>query len=300
MSEINTASAVAEVIPVSASAPEVIDDVRVNEIDAELNAVKDFAVSIIDRDGKLADYAMIGARFVKLAEIQKKHFKGFEDQDYDRLANRLADLIRCEVSANVIEVDVYVRLNALCELMEDEFPNVRRISFHTARNHLLSMVKWDRGELIGAVKKGYIDCLRELVRDLTSADRPSIKQVEARIQAARDEANGTKPVSDAKALANKSAKAESRIKTATATAMAEQALSKEQAERLLKSIATDHGLDVSGGFDPLKADALGCRQLALLMFNAGKLGPMKVLRNELARLIDEAEKQMAEAKAQAA
>jgi hypothetical protein len=283
--------------------------------EAERNAIEDYkaeeaevvslAVATLDPKDMLKKYAKLGRAVLNLAAKRKRSFKGWVREDFDKVCDDLAVLVKMRVPIKDVRMSLFARIYLWVEAVKPLVPNVEKLSYFQVANKFVPTLSFDAVELTGEIKKEWLTWVRTTVERQIGDDPMSMKELDASIEERKKEIERERA---AKKDPEKALQAE--LRAAEKKAKTERQASQNKVFKALDSAISEGHADVNdvvqivekalsenklalprkfSGFDHENCTIEDCVMLAKGMFAAGKLVEMKALRDNLDAMIKIAE-----------
>ena len=281
---------------------------RIDEMNALQAEVVDLAVATLDPKDMLKKYAKLGKAVLGLAARRKANFKAWAKEDFSKVCDDLATLVKMRVAIKEVEMDKYARIHLWVEAVKPLVPNVEKLSYFQVKNKFLPTLQFDAVELTAEIKKEWLTWVRTAVERQAGDDPLSIKELDQSI------ADQKKAIEDARNAKKDPEKLlEQERKAAEAKAKKERRDAQQGIMDSIDGAVTNGHADTSDvlqiveqalkannlslpakvvGFDPINCTVADCKMLAQAMIGAGKLAEAKVLRDTLDAMIKIAEHAM--------
>jgi hypothetical protein len=261
--------------------------------DAGIAKLVALAVATLDPKDMLKKYAALGRGVIDHALWQKGNFPKWEAQDWDRLCDKLADQVKFQVAIKDVRMGLFARIYLWVEAVRPMVPDVEKLSYYQVVNFFVQTLKFSSTDLVGEIKKGWIEFVRETVAQQVSDAPLTIAALKVAIaehtKRLEDEANAKKSpekIMEAahKAEVAKRTKAETDLRTKLTTGIDEALggiLSPTAVVDILNKVAADRKVDLpAGNMDKLASmSPQEAKLLASSMWKAGNISAMKVLRD---------------------
>lgn len=297
-----------------------IDDYKATEAE-----VVDLAVATLDPKDMLKKHAKLGGATIKLALKRKASFKAWERQDFEKVCDDLATLVKMRVPIKDVRMSLFARIYLWVEAMKPLVPNVEKLSYFQVANKFVPTLQFDAVEMTGEIRKEWLTWVRVTVERQLSDDPLSMKDLDQSIKDRKEEIERER-LARSKRTPEEALEAE--LKAANRKKVQErQAAQTKVLDSITKALAEGHAdptdiADVFGkavkdadvdmakvvsklveaseqemprklvGFDPMACTVDDCKMLAKAMCAAGKLAEMKALRDTLDAMIKIAENAM--------
>lgn len=267
--------------------------------DKVLSEIVSLAVATLDPKDMLRKYARLGKAVLDHAIWQKRNFAKWEDQDWERLCDKVAAQVKFQVAIKDVRISAFARIHLWVEAVRPMVPDVEKLSYYQVVNHFLPTLKFSPTDLVGEIKKGWVDFVREAVARQLSDDPLPIKALADSIanhkKRLEDEANAKKDPAklaeaEHRAQVAKKTKAENDLRTKLTTSIDEAlggVLRPEQLVDLVNAVAKERKVDLPvGNLDALAGMSVAeAKLLALALYKAGNLASMIVLRDQLDMMV---------------
>jgi hypothetical protein len=256
----------------------------------------------------LKKYARLGKAVIGLAAKRKASFKAWAKEDFSKVCDDLATLVKMRVAIKEVEMDKYARLYLWVEAVKPLVPAVEKLSYFQVKNKFLPTLAFDAVELTGEIRKEWLTWLRTTVERQVGDEPLSIKELDSSIEEQR------KAIEQAKAAKKdpeKALEAERRAALAKAkkdrrdaqqgiTDAIDKAVTNGHADsndvvQIVDQVLKANNLSLPAkvvGFDPTTCTVADCKALAQTLIGLGKLAEAKVLRDTLDAMIKIAEHAM--------
>jgi hypothetical protein len=283
-----------------------MDDFRAAE-----SEVVDLAIATLDPKDMLRKYAKLGKAVLALAGKRKASFAGWVREDFSKVCDDLATLVKMRVAIKEVEMDKYARIHLWVEAVKPLVPNVEKLSYFQVKNKFLPTLAFDAVDLTAEIKKEWLTWVRTTVERQLGDEPLSMKELDQSIadqKASIERARNAKRDPE-KALAAEQKAAEAKAKKERRDAQQKVADSIDAAitnghadssdvVQIVDAMLKANGLSLPEklvGFDPATRSIDDCKTLAKAMFANGKVAEMKVLRDTLDAMLKIAESAMSRA-----
>ncbi|RUL81294.1 hypothetical protein [Tautonia sociabilis] len=281
---------------------------QIADYKATESEVVDLAVATLDPKDMLKKYARLGKAVLSLAARRKASFKAWAKEDFAKVCDDLATLVKMRVAIKEVEMDKYVRIHLWVEAVKPLVPAVEKLSYFQVKNKFLPTLAFDPVELTGEIRKEWLTWVRATVERQVGDEPLSIKELDQSIadqkKAVEDARNARKDPEklleqERKAVEAKAKKerrdAQQGIVDAIDGAVTNGHADTSDVLQIVEQVLKANNLSLPAkvvGFDPINCTVADCKMLAQAMIGAGKLAEAKVLRDTLDAMIKIAEHAM--------
>jgi hypothetical protein len=284
------------------------EQARIDAYRAAESEVVELATATLDPKDMLKKYAKLGKAVLSLAAKRKGDFKAWTKDDFAKVCDDLATLVKMRVAIREVEMDKYARIYLWVEAVKPLVPSVDKLSYYQVKNKFLPTLAFDAVELSGEIKSDWLTFVRTTVERQIGDDPLSIKDLDAAIadQKKAIEAARNARLDPEKALLREQKAAEAKAKKERRDAQQgimdaiDGAVTNGHADpndvvQIVEQALKSNNLSLPAkvvGFDPINCTMADVKMLAQAMIGAGKLAEAKVLRDTLDAMIKVAEHAM--------